>query len=57
MLLVLELKISANCSSQIFIRLHRFTGSLCYFDGEEGKNIKDWKYEHYYVCAIALKWF
>ena len=23
-----------------------FTGSFCYFDGEEGNNIQNWKYEH-----------
>ena len=26
-------------------------------DGEEGNNIQDWKYAHFYICAIALEWF
>ena len=59
MLLVVDfLKISANSRTKAFLRLSWIYGLLfCYFDGKEGNKIQNWKYEHYYICAIALEWF
>ena len=51
-------RLSQKCKSILVSKLDflKFT-VCCYFVGEEGNSIQDWKYEHYHVCAIALEWF